>query len=200
MSRSRRLNIIQGFLIVWISAIVIQLFSFSFLGTEIGGALHPILGLLVFLIGLSCQVLFQGPSAMEILEVQRRKRGASACTIDYLYLKFTIDRAVRIGIIISIFLAFSLLTHLRHNEQTFLTISVAIVFGGAVALRAFLIYRRVISNVFGTNEYEARELLRFLTKMYKKLDKDFHPPGGMKLVIEPLEDGAAAPSGAEYAN
>ena len=199
MTDLRKLNIILGFFIVWFFVIGVQLVTITLFDHQIARALHPIAALFTLLIGLSCQVLFQGPSPNEVLEAQRQKWGEEACSVSRIFLLFNIDRTVRIVIVSFVFSAVSLLTNLFRGDQIFLGFGVIFLFVVAVILRTFLIHRRVATGHFGSNEYEAREILRFLIKMYTKHHKDFHPPGGMKRLIEPINDAVDLPSGAEYA-
>jgi len=194
----RRIKILVGFLFVWGLVIVTQLANFAFLGYQDGRDSHFFLALDVALIGISCQILFQGQSRLEVLESQRLKGKISNCAIDRVYSRFAIDRTVRIVAVGLLFGAISLWTNLFYTKGSYLLVGIILSSVAVIVLRTVVIYRRVTSGYFGSNEYEARELLSFLNKLYQDAPKDFDPPGGMGRYNETV-DRVVIASGAEYA-
>lgn len=120
--------------------------------------------------------------------------------MDRVYLKFKIDRSIRIIVISFLFSLFSILTKLLHNNSILLVVGVMGFIAVITGLRAIVTTRRVEAGRFGTNEYEARELLKFIEKIYKEPHKGFDPPGGMKRFDEPLEESIVIPAGTRYAS
>jgi hypothetical protein len=65
------------------------------------------------------------------------------------------------------------------------------------ASRLALLRVRVLAGRFGSNEYEARELLAFLKKMYEAEPTRFDPPSGLRHLDENLQ--TEVPPNAELA-
>lgn len=198
MKTLRRMKILCGFFAVWFCALVPQLVIFSVFGQGLGRAFHIVGSLHVFLLGLSWLVLFLGPTPLEVLENMRRVSPQQECTIERVYLRFSIDRAARVGIIGVALSALCLLTSLYQSKGRYLIAGVILAYAALAIIRTVGIRRRVLAGLFGTNEYEARVLIKFLSGMYEKKRDPFEPPGGMRRFDE-QEEAIIIPAGAEFA-
>jgi hypothetical protein len=64
----RRFRIIVTFFGVWLAAIVAELGYLTLLGNNTGFRVHGVPAAFVFGIGISYQIIFQGPTRSELLE------------------------------------------------------------------------------------------------------------------------------------
>jgi hypothetical protein len=114
----------------------------------------------------------------------RETLGYEACTIDRLYLVFNARRAVRIVVALILLSSVSGLTHWVRGTQVRALIATAAFVALTTILRILAVRTRVSAGCFGTTEYEARELLRFLSKLYESPEVRVDPPGPLRRVVE----------------
>jgi hypothetical protein len=198
MIHERRLRIIAGFFIVWGCAIAMEAVTLSLLWGETWSRSNHVFSKLVFMIGLSCQLIFQGPSRSEVMERLRRRSGAEACRLDRVYLFFNIDRTVRVVIVVVLLWIVGALMGLVNGQGAWPLTGTAVFLALIAGLRTVVIFARVSAGRFGATQYEARELLVFLSGMYKSSQAQFDPPGRLRRLVEVAEP-VTAPHNAQVA-
>ena len=198
MSHERRLRIVAAFLIVWICAIAVETVSAALLGHEIWSSSNHIFSKFVFVVGLSWQLVFQGPSRVEIMQRVRRRYGADACRLDRVYMFFNIDRTIRVIIVIAFLSILGALMSLAAHLEAWPLVCTAVLVALIAASRIVIVYARVAAGQFGTTQYEARELLTFLSKMHESSRARFDPPGRLQRLVEVAEP-VSAPHNARVA-
>jgi len=195
---TRRIKIVRSFLFIWAGALVSEVTNLTLLGYEQYRVSHFVFMMLYFLFVGGLLVIFGGPSRAETLLTLRRKRESSACTLDRVYLRFNLGRTIRVVVVTLLTCAVSFFWNLYQSRGSYLVSAILIGFVVIACLRAIILHLRVSSGRFGTNEYEARELLKFLTRMYEQDRMKFDPPKGMNPRDEEVEM-VVAPIGAEFA-
>src|ERR1700733_10723864 len=179
----RRGVIIGTFLTVCLCAVAAETASLALLGSEAGDSFDGLLAGLTLALGVSCQIVFQGPRPTEIMDLMRRRSGYGSCAIDRVYMRFNLGRTVRLTIVLALWSILGIMgTSLRllSYQELWAFVSIALCLATAAATRARVLSGRVSAGRFGTTEYEARELLRFLTKMHDSSQAGFDPPGKLR--------------------
>jgi hypothetical protein len=182
MLRQRRLQIIATFFIIWACALMMEMANFSLLGYERGAGSRRVFFVFVLMFGFSWQLIFQGPTRLEIMERLRRRSGYDACTIDRIYLDFNVNRTIRMIIVLLLWIGLGF-GPLLHTGQVWSLSGAAAFFATIATLRVLFIRIRVLGGRFGTTQYEARELLMFLSKLQRSLDGRVEPPGRMQPLL-----------------
>lgn len=205
MKLNRRFWIIAVFFANWAVAIAVELAATSFLNQRAWDVVHGVAAEFVFLLGVCLQVVFQGPTRLEIMErMSSRSKGRSP-RLDFLYLRFNLDRAVRLSIALVLFPTLmaaspfaSLVVWAPNARVIFGAEGVAV--GAVVSVlswsRILLLRRRVSAEQFGTTEGEARQLLTFLSKLYGTSVRCGGPPGRLRDVFEGEAQAELLPAGA----
>ncbi len=194
---NRRLRIIRGLFITWACVIITQLANISFLGVEYGFPSQLNLASITLVLGLTCQILFQGPDEIEILKTVQLKNEETTCTIDRIYLHFQTDRCIRVISVCILLGILQFFTKLFDNKSVWIEVcllSIAVVTG----TRQILIKRRVNDGVYGTTQHEARTLLDFLAKIFHETKVTIDPPKGLNLLNNATAP-SETPSSADYA-
>lgn len=198
MFHSRRVRIVRAFLIICTCAVFAETLNLSLLGYEQGLASERLLPALVFMTGISWQLIFQGPSPSEMMQRMRKRFGSDACTIDRVYLRFNIDRTIRVIIVLALLSTVCGLIPSLSGGQAWVSSGAAFLFALIAALRILVMRARISAERFGTNQYEARQLLAFLAAMYESAEGRFDPPGGLRRMLQAVET-VAVPDNAEVA-
>lgn len=174
---NRRFRILAAFFCVWALAIVVQTASLTLLGYQIGGGSNGNFAYLTFLVGISWQFIFQGPTELEVLEHLRSRSKDQPPKIDQLYLTFNISRTIRLIVVLIVFTFVICLTGLVRGDAAWGSATVAASVCTAAWLRIRMVRARVSADQFGSTQYEARQLLGFLSKLYRYTGDQFDPPG-----------------------
>jgi len=187
MIQRRRLRILAAFFIIWAAAIITEIATFNLLGPQRALAFERLFSGVLFLLGISWQIIFQGPTPAEVMDQFRRRYGYKLCTIDRLYLRFNIDRTVRVIIVLTFWAMVGALARPRLGNGTLNLSGISALFAALAALRLLVIRTRVLDGLFGTTQSEARELLSFLRKLKDSSGAGFEPPSRMRPIPDALE-------------
>jgi hypothetical protein len=184
LNLDRRFRIVATFLAIWAFAIVAETANFSFLAHLNGTRSHGVFSSIVFMIGISLQIIFQGPTRLEIMERLRSKSGKEPPKIDRIYLSFYVSRAIRVAVVLTVFPIIAWLAGMVAGTPALMLVTTSALICLIAGLRALVTRSRVLAGQFGSTQYEARQLLSFLSKLHAPSKKPPVPPGTLTPLFE----------------